>query len=139
MIDEDGFFFQSVFPKLPSLINGVKNLAVKYGVKAASAFGKIFSKVPQKVIGHYPAYIKMSTKLGTKPFSIPLEHWNKMTKAQQWAANRLFLDRAIKKGSEFVLATPIKNIRQNSDLIKEINYLKLNGYKFNNNGTKLIK
>lgn len=81
----------------------------------------------------------MSEKLGTKPFSIPDDIWNKMTKAEQWAANQKFLDRAIAKGAEFNLATPIDKVRPGSFLEKEINYLLSQGYKFINNGTKLVK
>lgn len=97
------------------------------------------TQAPQKVIGHYPEYVEMSKKLGTKPFSIPDDIWNKMTKAEQWAANQKFLDRAIAKGTEFNLATPIDKVRPGSFLEKEINYLLSQGYKFINNGTKLVK
>ena len=65
----------------------------------------------------------MSKNLGTKPFSIPDDIWSKMTKAEQWAANQKFLDRAIAKGAEFNLATPFDKVRPGSFLEKEINYL----------------
>lgn len=75
----------------------------------------------------------------TKPFSIPPEVWNKMTPEQQWAANQKFLDRAISKGAEFVLATPLNKVRPGSYLEKEIQYLLSQGYKFAQGGTKLVK
>lgn len=65
----------------------------------------------------------MSSKLGAKPFSVPDIAWNKMTQAQQWTANRKFLDRAIANGSDFVLATPINKVRSGNFLQKEISYL----------------
>jgi len=111
--------------------------AFKYTASAIEGSSK--AEVPQKVIGHYPEYVEMSNKLGTKPFSIPDEVWNKKTEVEQWAANQKFLDRAIAKGAEFNLATPIDKVRPGSYLQKEIEYLTSKGYKFNEDGTKLIK
>jgi len=99
--------------------------------------GKV--QAPQKVIGHYPEYVEMSNKLGTKPFSVPDNVWSKMTPAEQWTANQKFLDRAITKGSEFNLATPIDKVRPGSFLQKEIEYLTSQGYKLSSDGTKLVK
>lgn len=81
----------------------------------------------------------MSKELGTKPFSVPDKIWNAMTKEEQWIANQKFLDRAIAKGSEFNLATPIDKVRPGSYLQKEIEYLTSQGYKLSSDGTKLIK
>jgi hypothetical protein len=94
---------------------------------------------PQKVIGHYPEYVDLSKQLKVKPFSIPDKIWNKMSQAEQWTANQKFLDRAISRGSEFNLATPIEKIRPGTYLPKEIQYLNSKGYKFNKNNTRLIK
>lgn len=94
---------------------------------------------PQKVIGHYPEYVELSRKLNTKPFSVPDNIWNKMTSAEQWAANQKFLDRAISKGTEFNLATPIDKVRPESYLQKEIEYLMSQGFKLSSDATKLIK
>lgn len=81
----------------------------------------------------------MSNNLGTKPFSVPDNIWNNMTKAEQWTANQKFLDRAIANGAEFNLATPIDKVRPGSYLEKEINYLTSQDYKLNFDGTKLVK
>ncbi|MCL6457769.1 MAG: hypothetical protein K6T85_07165 [Gorillibacterium sp.] len=62
-----------------------------------------------------------------------------MTKEEQWAANQKFLDRAIVKDSEFVLATPLDKVHPDSYLQKEIEYLQSQGYKLSPDGTKLIK
>jgi hypothetical protein len=64
---------------------------------------------------------------------------NAMSEAEQWAANQKFLDRAIAKGTEFNLATPLDKVRPGSYLEKEIKYLTSQGYKLSNNGTKLVK
>lgn len=105
--------------------------------KAVKGAGKV--QAPQKVIGHYPEYVEMSNKLGTKPFSIPDNIWSKMNPSEQWSANQKFLDRAIAEGSEFNLATPIDKVRPDSFLQKEINYLMSQGYKLSSDGTKLVK
>ena len=112
------------------VVNSFKNVSVQ---KTTT------SVVPQKVIGHYPEYVELSNKLGTKAFSVPDKIWNSMTKAEQWTANQKFLDRAIAKGSEFLLATPIDKVRMGSFYQKEIKYLISQGYKFNGIGTKLVK
>lgn len=101
--------------------------------KASIAAGKAV-----KAIGHYPAYTKLSTKLGTKPFSISGKIWNDMTKTEQWVANQKFLDRAIQKGSDFILATPYSKIKSGSYLRREVSYLMSKGYKRTAGGTKLI-
>lgn len=101
--------------------------------------GSKVDTVPQKVIGHYPEYVELSTKLNTKPFSIPDNIWNKMTVSEQWTANQKFLDRAIAKGTEFNLATPLNKVRPGSYLQKEIEYLISQGYKLSSDGAKLIK
>lgn len=61
-----------------------------------------------------------------------------MTKAEQWSATKKFLDRAIKRGESFNLATPLENMRKNSFYEEEVNYLLEQGYKLNDTGTMLI-
>jgi RHS repeat-associated protein len=92
-----------------------------------------------RVIGHYPEYVQLANKLDAKVFSIPQEVWSKMSPAEQWAANQKFLDRAIAKGAEFILATPIDQVRSGSFLEKEIAYLLSQGYRLIESGTKLVK
>ena len=61
-----------------------------------------------------------------------------MTETERWTANAKFLDRAIAKKSEFVLATSLDKVRKGSYLEKEIKYLTEKGYKLSEDGTKLI-
>lgn len=96
-------------------------------------------QAPIKVIGHYPEYIELSDQIGVKPFSIPENIWDKMTLAEQWAANQKFLDRAIARGSEFILATPIDKVRAGSFLQREIEYLISQGYKFSLDFLTLVR
>jgi RHS repeat-associated protein len=113
---------------------------LKYGDEVGTVIkGTSKTNIPQKVIGHYPEYVDLSKRFGTKSFSIPDNIWSKMSEAEQWAANQKFLDRAIAKGTEFNLATPLDKVRPGSYLEKEIKYLTSQGYKLSNNGTKLVK
>ncbi len=132
------YFSEKKVDKIDDLANvGAKELGLK--VSPLIEGGSEVITAPQKVIGHYPEYVELSTKLNTKPFSVPDNIWNKMTLAEQWAANQKFLDRAIFKGTEFNLATPIDKIRQGSYLQEEIEYLMSQGYRLSSDGTKLIK
>ncbi len=120
----------------------------------ASALRKITSKVAEagraadraagvaanvKVIGHFPEYVELSKELGTKPFSVPKGIWDKMTAAEKWAANQKFLDRAAKAGKEFILATPIEQVRPGSFYEKEIEYLLSQGYNLAKDASRLIR
>ncbi|MEW6698169.1 MAG: hypothetical protein ACOY35_00935, partial [Bacillota bacterium] len=72
-----------------AVITAPAKAAITIGRAAAKAVGTGISKgitkgagkvqAPQKVIGHYPEYVEMSSKLGTKPFSIPDNIWSKMS------------------------------------------------------------
>ncbi|MGI6161074.1 MAG: hypothetical protein ACOYJD_03495 [Christensenellales bacterium] len=123
--------------------NAISNTANKIGDKISSGIQKVKGGMnsvnnnassvvnnpgqpganPIKVIGHYPEYMEMSNKLGVRPFSIPTPIWNGMTEVQKWTANQKFLDRAIAKGTEFILSTPLDKMRPGSFFAQEINYL----------------
>lgn len=120
-----------------AVITAINDVKVAKAMNGARGTGEVAKET--RVIGHYPEYIEKSKELGTKPYSIPDNVWNKMTKEEQWAANQKFLDRAIAKDAEFVLATPLDKVRPGSYLQKEIEYLLSHGYKLSTDGTKLIK
>ena len=62
------------------------------------------------VLGRFPRYVKLSDKLNARRFQIPDEVWERMTAAEQWAANRRFLDRTIARGDEIILAYAVKDV-----------------------------
>ncbi len=62
-----------------------------------------------------------------------------MTPADQWAANKKFLDRMILRGDKIRLATPLNKIKPGSFFGKELNYLFDLGYKVNEDGKWLFK
>lgn len=92
-----------------------------------------------RVIGHYPEYVNLAQKGGGKYFNIPSHIWNKLTPAQQWAANTKFLDRLIAHGGKVRLATPLTKVKPGSFLEKEINYLMNHGYSISEDGLWLVK
>jgi hypothetical protein len=92
-----------------------------------------------RVIGHFPDYVNVAKSIpGAKYFSIPTALWNKLGSVKGWALNRKFLDRGIRLGDEFILATPIATMRKKSAYRDEIVYLLQHGYDFNWDYTKLI-
>lgn len=104
---------------------------VKQGGQCAVEKGKA-------VLGHYPEYVSLADKVGGKRFTIPEGIWNQMTASEQWSANQKFLDRAIKAGREFLLATQYSKARPGSFYEKELQYLLEKGYQLDKTGTKLI-
>ena len=94
---------------------------------------------PIRVIGSFPQYLHRAGELGAKAFSMPPDIWNRMSEAQRWLANKTFLDRGIKEGSQFLLESSKEVYQYGKYLQMEIQYLLQNGYHFVENGTKLIK
>jgi RHS repeat-associated protein len=91
-----------------------------------------------RVIGHYPAYIKLGEKLNAKYFEIPSYIWRAMPEAVQELANQKFLDRTIAAKAIVILATAKDEIRPNSALAWEVKYLLKHGYKWSLDKTMLI-
>jgi hypothetical protein len=94
--------------------------------------------VATRVIGHYPEYLQVGEAIGAKTFQIPAKIWNSMSVAEQWGANQRFLDRGIREGAEFVMATRRSDIVAGSMLSREVGYLLKNGYQWAQNGLSLI-
>ena len=102
--------------------------------------GKDVAKMGTTVLGKYPQYIELAGKLNARRFNIPSNVWNKMTPAEQWAANVKFLDRTIARGDKILLSNPVKNINNVSGYFrKELDYLIGKGYRLSKDGTQLIK
>ncbi len=56
--------------------------------------------------------MNMAGELGARRFSIPTNIWNRMTSAEQWAANQKFLDRMITRGDGIILSNPVKSVSE---------------------------
>lgn len=119
-------------------------LGLKFGAGVNLKFlrlARTFSanKVGTTVLGHYPEYVELAKSIGARRFQIPPSVWNKMSVAEQWAANTKFLDRMITRGDNIRLATPLNQVKQNSWFAKELEYLFGKGYKVSSDGLWLAK
>lgn len=90
---------------------------------------KLAPKAGAIVIGHFPQYLSLADKLGSRAFNIPIAIYKRLGPVAQWAANKKFLDRAIARGAEIILATDPARVRAGSELYKEISYLMQKGYR----------
>lgn len=97
------------------------------------------TKTGTTVLGHYPEYVKLAENIGARRFQIPTNIWNKMSAAEQWAANTKFLDRMILRGDNIRLATSLNQVKQNSWFARELEYLFSKGYQVSSDGLWLIK
>jgi hypothetical protein len=62
-----------------------------------------------------------------------------MKPAEQWAANKAFLDREIANGSAFRLASPTSAATKGTPYAKELAYLRSQGYRLTKDGLFMIK
>jgi hypothetical protein len=84
--------------------------------------------------------MNMAGELGARRFSIPTNIWNKMTSAEQWAANQKFLDRMIARGDEVILSNPVKSVSEATGWFgRELNYLVEQGFRLSADGTRMIR
>lgn len=92
----------------------------------------------KSVIGRYddtPNYIDVGKRDGLNYFDLG-SAGNKMTRSQQWAANKKFLDEAIKRGDVFVLSS--EGVKVGSGFDREVYYLLDHGYRPNADYTLLL-
>jgi hypothetical protein len=81
------------------------------------------------VIGHNPAYVRLADTRGHVWFEVDTDVWESWDDARRWAVNQAFLDNAIASDAIFLLATPPNEAREGSCYARELDYLKLRGYK----------
>jgi len=94
----------------------------------------------QVVLGKFPEYLDVAQQVGARAFNIPIQYWNSMTRVEQWAANVKFLDRAIARGDQFLLATSVKDVSAVTGYLRmELDYLISKGYQLSVDGTSLFK
>lgn len=84
--------------------------------------------------------MKLANELGAKRFNIPIDFWNKMSKAEQWAANQKFLDHMIARGNDIILSNHVKNINDVSGAFRqELDYLVRNGFRLSSDGARMVR
>ena len=129
-VEEDNAFWLMFMP-LPKGMQFLKSLGRTETIATEGA---------ATVLGKYPDYINLASELGAKRFNIPTNIWNKMSAAEQWGANTKFLDRMMLRGDKIILSNPVLDITKVSGTFrKELDYIIRKGYRFNSNGTQLIK
>jgi len=92
------------------------------------------------VLGKFPDYINLADDLGAKRFNIPSNVWARMTKAEQWIANRTFLDRMISRGDNIILSNPVMDISGVTGAFRqELDYLVEQGFRLSSDGTRMVR
>ena len=125
---------------LPVLGQG--STAAKWAKRGASHADEAIGlgKRGKVVIGKNPDYKNLASEIGAKRFNVPTDIWNKMSKAEQWAANRKFLDRMIQRGDEIILSNPVRKIDDVSGVFRqEIDYLVEQGFQLSGDGASMIR
>src|SRR2546421_7438832 len=89
-------------------------------------------------LGHFPEYLDLGARTGARTFSLSDKVFNAMSPEEQWISIQRFLDRAMERGSEIRLATPLDAIRPGSFLEREVQYLFKNGFVPSADGTMLV-
>jgi RHS repeat-associated protein len=92
------------------------------------------------VLGKFPDYLRMADVMGARRFSVPEKVWKAMTEAEQWAANKKFLDAAVSRGAKFILSNPVKKISEATGHFgKELRYLASRGYRLSSDGAMMVR
>jgi RHS repeat-associated protein len=92
------------------------------------------------VLGKFPDYLNLAEKLSARRFNMPSAVWKTLKPADQWAANRRFLDRAITRDDEFVLSNPVRNVDEVRGAFRqEIEYLIGRGYRLSEDGSRMTR
>jgi len=118
---------------------GVRGATRLWRALRATSAARAAPQMGRTVLGHYPAYVEKAAELGARRFNVPTNIWNKMSPAQQWAANQKFLDRMIARGDQVILATPANAARAGSFFARELQYLKSQGYQLADDGLSMFK
>ena len=74
------------------------------------------------VIGHYPEYKDLAKQLDASYFDIG-SAWDTMSDAERLATNMKFIDDAIMRGDDIILATPLQKVRKGTWTEKEIEHI----------------
>jgi hypothetical protein len=112
--------------------------AVAPGAAGPAAGTAIVAERGISVLGRYPAYIQLGEAIPSRTFRVPTWVWNKMSPAEQWAANVRFLDRLVTRGDEVYLATRASNAVPGTFFYREIEYLTSHGYTISDDGWRLL-
>ena len=121
-------------------VRGCASGVLGFGVGKALGAAWRAATTGQTVLGKFPDYVNLAEDLGANSFNMPGEIWGKMTKAEQWAANKRFLEEVILRGDEILLSNPVKNLNEvTGSFRKELEYLMSKGFRLSEDGSRMIK
>jgi RHS repeat-associated protein len=123
------------------VVSGTASTRAQAGFRAARVAAS--QRQVTAVLGKFentPNFQRVGEHLGVKSLNIPRHIYDKMSPAQQWAANQKMLDRAIARGGDFLFDKPIKDINAvTGGLRKELNYLTQQGFRLSSDGWSMTK
>ncbi len=123
-------------PPGPSAGGGGARFVVDGQGGVTDLVGSDFDRI---VLGHYPEYVELAQRTGARTFSMSDEAWSSMSPDEQWLRNQRFLDRAIERGDEISLATPVDRVRPGSFYERELQYLGKHGYVPSEDGGSMVR
>ena len=88
------------------------------------------------VLGHFPEYLSLAAEIGAEVLNIPTDEWDRMDDAARWRANKKFIDDAIARDDEIILATRVK--KPGSWFARELRYLASKGYRRSRIGGRTV-
>jgi RHS repeat-associated protein len=115
--------------------------ALRQGV-LATARAVIFARGAGRgriVLGHWPEYVDAARASGAGRFDIGTTLWNALSANDRWMLNRQFLDAAIARGDDILMATPPNRIRPGSHLDNEVKYLEELGYRYDDAAEAMVR
>lgn len=112
----------------------IPRLAASSGVRQRIVLGKLGK------LGDPTSYVAVSNALRAARFSVPERVWNAWSLSERKLANLRFLDWAIARDMEIVLASPVKSIAATDGaFLEELLYLQGKGYRLSDDGLRMIK
>jgi RHS repeat-associated protein len=108
------------------------------GIETATARVTVAAERGISVLGRHPAYLQLGQSIPSRFFNIPTWIWNRMSPAQQWAANTRFLDRLVARGDQVFLATNAADAGAGTFFARELEYLISRGYTLSDDGWRLL-
>ena len=104
---------------------------VKLPASVLSLIHKNISNNGKAVIGHFDEFVNKAERVNASYFDIG-DAYYQLSPAQQWEANKRFLDIISNNNNQVYLSISKSQIRAGSILLKEINYLRVKGYRWLN-------
>jgi hypothetical protein len=90
-------------------------------------------------IGRFPDYVDHARATGSRSFEVDADAWRSMSQDEQLLRNARFLDDAIMRDSEILLASPIHRAEEGTGFAFEVEYLTAAGYEVSSDGSRMVR